>query len=282
VSAPLGGIIPSIRSALREDGAWNDVTTACTIVAGTLATGRILCREPAVLAGLEIAAKVFLIVERDLAVEVFFSDGETAGVNDVVLSVSGEAAAILAAERTALNFLQHLSGIATETRKYVTAVEDTKARIVDTRKTIPGLRAIQKHAITCGGGHNHRRGLSDGLLIKDNHIAAVGSISKAVHKARESAPHPLRIEVEVDVLEQIEPALTAGADVILLDNMNVATIRTACQMIGGRALVEASGGITLATVVEVAGAGVDFISVGALTHSVKAVDFSLELAVATA
>jgi nicotinate-nucleotide pyrophosphorylase (carboxylating) len=205
------------------------------------------------------------------------SDGATFSVGDVIAQLSGPAADLLAGERVALNFLQHLSGIATLTKRFVEAVAGTKARIVDTRKTTPGLRLLEKYAVRAGGGHNHRLGLDDGVLIKDNHIVAAGGVAAAVTRARADAPHTVKIEVECTNIAQVDEALLAGANAILLDNMSLAEMTDAVGRIGGRAVVEASGGVTLDRVVAVAQTGVDLISVGALTHSASAVDLSMRV-----
>jgi nicotinate-nucleotide pyrophosphorylase (carboxylating) len=205
------------------------------------------------------------------------ADGSAFAVGTKLVSVDGRAADLLTGERTALNFLQQLSGVATLTRQFVDAVAGTKARVVDTRKTTPGLRALEKYAVRMGGGHNHRLGLDDGILIKDNHIAAAGGVTAAVTAARREAPHAARVEVECTTPNQIDEALAAGADAILLDNMSVAQIASAVGWIAGRAVVEASGGVTLATVRAIAETGVDLISVGALTHSAPAIDLSMKI-----
>jgi nicotinate-nucleotide pyrophosphorylase (carboxylating) len=231
--------------------------------------------------GLTVAALVFAEIDTAISFRPCRIDGQRIDVGDTLAEVDGPARPILAGERTALNLLQRMSGIATATARYVAAVSGTGASIVDTRKTVPGLRLLDKYAVRCGGGSNHRFSLSDAVLIKDNHLALAGTagdaLTASVRRARASIPHTVKVEVEVDRLDQIEPALAAGADIILLDNMPPADLRTAVDLIAGRALTEASGGITLETVRAVAESGVNLISVGALTHSVRALDVSLEL-----
>jgi nicotinate-nucleotide pyrophosphorylase (carboxylating) len=221
---------------------------------------------------------VYRLLGRDtVAIQAHVADGDAFKRGTVIASLAGPAAALLTGERVALNFLQKLSGIATLTQQYVQAVRGTRARVVDTRKTVPGFRALAKYAVRMGGGHNHRGGLDDGILIKDNHIVAAGGIANAVRRAREGAPHPLKIEVECTTLVEVDEALTAGADIILLDNMTVKQMAGAVRRINHRALVEASGGVTLETIRAIAETGVDVISVGALTHSAPAVDLSMDI-----
>ena len=272
-----------VTQALAEDLAAGDVTTTALISPELEGQGIITVEEEGILAGIEVAEEVFRQVDPGIHFEKLAFDGEKLSPGKAVAQVSGKAASILQAERTALNFLQHLSGIATETRRYVEAVSGTKAKILDTRKTVPGLRLLEKYAVRVGGGQNHRRSLGDGILIKDNHLAALRSqglgIGEVVKIARQNAPHTLKIEVEVETLEQVEEALRAGADVIMLDNMPLDQMRQAVELVQGRALIEASGGINLGNVRKVAETGVDFISVGALTHSIRALSFSLSLQV---
>lgn len=272
-----------VTQALAEDLAAGDVTTTALISPELEGQGIITVEEEGILAGIEVAEEVFRQVDPGIHFEKLAFDGEKLSPGKAVAQVSGKAASILQAERTALNFLQHLSGIATETRRYVEAVSGTKAKILDTRKTVPGLRLLEKYAVRVGGGQNHRRSLGDGILIKDNHLAALRSqglgIGEVVKIARQNAPHTLRIEVEVEALEQVEEALRAGADVIMLDNMPLDQMRQAVGLVQGRALIEASGGINLGNVRQVAETGVDFISIGALTHSIRALSFSLSLQV---
>ena len=267
-----------ITLALAEDVGPGDVTAASVVPADTRVTGILLAKEAGVLAGLDAVARVFRTVDPRIAWEPAMADGDALVVGDVVGRLAGPARSVLTAERTALNLLQRLSGVATATRRYVDAVAGTGATLVDTRKTTPGMRVLEKAAVRAGGGSNHRVGLFDGILIKDNHLLAVGGdITLAVRRARAGAPHTLRVEVEIDDLAQLEPAIAAGADIVMLDNMDVATMREAVARAGGRVLLEASGGVRLETVGAIAATGVDLISVGALTHSAPALDISLDL-----
>lgn len=269
--------------SLAEDLGRGDITSRAVVKSGQQARGNFMAKQELVLAGLEVADAVFMHLDPYLEVETTAADGELLQPDKVFARVVGDAQMLLAAERVALNFLQHLSGIATLTRKYVEAVAGTKAKIVDTRKTSPGLRALQKYAVTIGGGHNHRMGLDDGVLIKDNHIALAGSVTVAVARAKEAAGHLHKIEVEVATLDQVTEALKAKADILLLDNMTPEMIRQAVALVEAhepgerRTLLEASGGITLANVRAYAEAGVDLISIGALTHSAAAVDISFKI-----
>jgi nicotinate-nucleotide pyrophosphorylase (carboxylating) len=274
------GALALIDLALAEDLGNGDITTLATVPASRESHGRFLVKQVGVLSGLAVVHAVYARVDPRVVVTDLRADGDAVEPGDVVATVAGPARALLSGERVALNFLQRLSGVATITREYVTAVSGTRARVIDTRKTTPGMRTLQKEAIRHGGGHNHRLGLADGVLIKDNHLAAIGTpdrIAVAVAAARERAPHTLKVEVEVTSLEELEQALAAGADVVLLDNMDVPMMAEAVRRTAGRALLEASGGITLATVRAIAETGVDLISVGALTHSAMALDVSLEL-----
>ena len=270
-----------VDSALAEDLALGDVTTQALITADEVATAYLVAKGDGVLAGLSVATAVFHRVDSALKVEELVSDGSTVHLGDRLAVVKGLVASILGAERVALNFLQRLSGIATETAKYVEAVSGTKALITDTRKTTPGLRILEKYAVRVGGGHNHRQNLGDGILIKDNHLVVLQSrgegIGEAIRKARQQTPHTPKVEIEVESVEQAREALSAGADIIMLDNMNLDDMKLVVGLAQGRALIEASGGITLDNVRAVAETGVDLISIGALTHSVKALDISLEL-----
>jgi nicotinate-nucleotide pyrophosphorylase (carboxylating) len=270
-----------VEKALIEDMAANDVTTEALVPSELEGKASILVKRDGVLAGIDVAKEVFRQVDPSLHFKALVRDGAKVRKGDVVATVEGKVASILKAERTALNFLQHLSGIATETARYVDAVLGTKAIITDTRKTIPGLRLLEKYGVRAGGGRNHRLNLGDGVLIKDNHLAALRSsgvgLGDAVKKARQRAPRAMKVEVEVESVKQAREALSAGADIIMLDNMNVKDMRRVVELVQGRALLEASGGITLDNVRSVAEAGVDLISVGALTHSAKALDISLEV-----
>lgn len=266
-----------IGVALAEDlGVAGDLTSSLTVSSDAVATADVVARKPGALAGLSIAARAFAVVEPGLDVQLLAADGDSVSAGSSVIRVSGLARGILTAERTALNFLGHLSGVASETRQLVDAVAHTRARICCTRKTTPGLRALEKYAVRCGGGFNHRFGLGDGLLIKDNHIVAANGIGAAVREAKAKAGHMVKIEVEVDRFDQIDAALEGGADVIMLDNMDPSTMAEAVKHIDGRAVVEASGSITLATVPAVAESGVDVISVGWITHSAPTLDVGLD------
>jgi nicotinate-nucleotide pyrophosphorylase (carboxylating) len=265
--------------ALGEDRGPADITTMACVAADVPGNARILARESCVLAGMPIAMQVFREQDPGLKVEAVATDGAMITPGETVLTVSGSAASILTAERCALNFIQQLSGVATQTRLFVEAVADTRCRILDTRKTVPGLRELQKYAVLCGGGTNHRFGLYDQFLVKDNHLALMGTGAKladAVRAARALNPDAL-LEVEVDRLDQIPDLLAQGVDQILLDNMTLEETRACVELIAGRAKTEASGNMTLDRVHAVAATGVDFISVGALTHTVRAIDFSLEM-----
>jgi len=266
-----------IRHALSEDIGSGDVTTQAVIPEEATGRARIIAKESLVVAGTQVAQRVFLLVDPSLKVGILQQDGSRARPGDLLLEVSGGVSAMLIAERTAVNFLQRLSGIATLTRAFVGRVAGTSARIVDTRKTTPGWRLLEKAAVRAGGGYNHRFGLYDGVLIKDNHIAAVGGVGPAVAAVRRKIPHTLRIEVEVETLDQLDEAIAAGADTVLLDNMTPSVMVEAVRRAGGRLTLEASGGINLDNVREVAETGVDLISVGALTHSARAVDISMEI-----
>ncbi len=268
---------PLVRAALLEDIGPGDITTMACIPAMTRARATLTAKSPGVIAGLDVAALAFRLLDPDCDWQPRVNDGHVVGDEPLPLAVvSGDARAILTAERVALNFLQRLSGVATVTARCVARVQGTNARIADTRKTTPGLRALEKYAVRCGGGHNHRVGLYDCVLIKDNHIQAAGSISQAVARARDFAPHTMKIEVECDTLEQVGEALAVHADIILLDNMDTETMRKAVETIGGRAIAEASGGLTESRLAEVAAIGVNVLSIGALTHSAPAMDISLD------
>jgi nicotinate-nucleotide pyrophosphorylase (carboxylating) len=265
----------AVHLALAEDlRESSDLTTEAIVPADARGRARVIAQEDAVLAGTEALAAAFRELDHDATVELSAKDGDTVHQGDVVAVVEGSLRAILTAERTALNFLMRLSGVATLTRQYVDAAGGVEVR--DTRKTIPGMRSLQKAAVRAGGGVNHRMGLSDAYLIKDNHLAAAGSVTEAVRRARETHP-TLWIEVECETLDQVREALEAGAHELLLDNMDASTMAEAVRIAGDRAKTEASGGITLDTIGEIARTGVDSISVGALTHSAGAVDFSLEV-----
>lgn len=267
---------PMVQAALAEDlGQAGDLTTSTLIPANRLGEAILLSKATGVVAGLPAAAMAF--AELGATLVAHLEDGAHVNPGDVAATIRGPLAAILTAERVALNFVQHVSGIATMTHQMVERIRDTKARVVDTRKTLPGLRALEKYAVRMGGGYNHRFGLYDGVMIKDNHLAAVGSITEAVRRVRSRLGHMVAIELECDTLEQVKEALEAGVQILLLDNMEPPLIRQAVALINQRAVVEASGGITLSTIRQVAEAGVDYISAGALTHSAPALDFSLDL-----
>jgi len=269
-----------VARALAEDLGPGDVTTQALFPASVPASGTIVAEEPEglVLAGLAVAVEVFAQVDPSLTCSSSFADGDRIPANATVLTVTGDGRSLLQGERVALNFLQRLSGIATLTAKFCDAVKGFRTRIVDTRKTTPGLRVLEKWAVTLGGGANHRFGLGDGILIKDNHLTlAGGDVARACRLARERAPHGLKIEVEVQSLEAAQAALDGRADIILLDNMTVPAIRKAVELIKGRAMIEVSGGVTLGHVREIAAAGPDLISVGALTHSAPAARFSMDI-----
>ncbi len=264
---------------LREDIGACDLTVQLMIDADAMAHFHVNAREDMLVAGIEVAATVFRRYDPRCQVEVKVADGARVTKGTVLADVKGPAQSLLTAERTALNILQRMCGIATETAKYVDAIAGTKARLIDTRKTTPGLRMLEKHAVTCGGGLNHRLGLDNGVMIKDNHIAVAGGIAAAVARARKHLPVLTKIEVECDRLDQVRDAVAAGADVIMLDNMSVADMRDAVGIIGGKALVEASGGIRLETIRPIAETGVNFISTSRITQSAKAVDIGLDDAI---
>ncbi len=264
---------------LTEDIGHGDITTGAVLGASPVeGVGRVVAREPLVVSGLEVAEAVFRRVDSGLHVVSRASNGARLASGDVLLEVSGLCRSILVGERVALNFLGRLCGIATHTRRFVDAVAGTRARIVDTRKSTPGFRRLEKAAVRHGGGHNHRFNLSDGILIKDNHIQAAGGVRAAVEAARANRPHHLvKIEVEVDTLEQLKEALAAGAEVVMLDNMSVSQLREAVALAGGRVVLEASGGVRLENVREIAETGVDIISAGSLIHGARWVDIGLDL-----
>jgi len=264
-----------IRQALKEDIGTGDITTLCTVSEAQTVSGRFLAKSNLVVCGIDVAARVFKLIDERVRIRVHAQDGSTVSSGTIIAEIDGPARSILTGERVALNFLQLLSGIATRTRDCVEAVRGTKARITDTRKTTPGLRVLEKYAVRTGGGSNHRFNLSDGVLIKDNHIKAAGGITQAVHAARQSIPHTLKIEVEVENAAMIEEALACGADIIMLDNMSLEDMAAAVKRINGQAVVEASGNMGEKDLLAVARTGVDLISIGALTHSIMAADISL-------
>lgn len=266
-----------IDSALAEDIHTGDITTLALQLGSRKISGILKAKEELVVCGLPVAAQVLATVDRNIDFTADCSEGSTLPAGGILAHFSGDAQLLLQGERVALNLLQRMSGIATLTARYVKAVAGTKARIVDTRKTTPGLRVLEKYAVRVGGGINHRTGLYDGVLIKENHIAAAGGISEAIRRTRSYIPHTLKIEIETETLDQVREALAAGAEIIMLDNMTIPLMVEAVALINGRALIEASGGVNLATVGAIAATGVDIISVGALTHSAPAMDISMLL-----
>jgi nicotinate-nucleotide pyrophosphorylase (carboxylating) len=266
-----------VQSALNEDGALNDLTTIATVVSERRARAKLVARDAGVVCGVPLALEAFRIMDPKVAIRVDAEDGTPVERGAPVLFLSGHARGLLSAERVALNFMQHLSGIASLTARYVAAVRGTKARILDTRKTLPGWRPLEKYAVLSGGGKNHRSDLSTGILIKDNHLAAVdGNIDLAVRRSREIAPPGMKVEVECETVEQVADALAAGADIIMLDNMPPDLMRECVAIIKDRAITEASGGINLSNVRAIAETGVDWISIGALTHSAPALNLALD------
>lgn len=271
------GVDRIIENALLEDIHTGDITTQAVVSGKRKARAHLLAKEPFVLAGIHVAARVFHLLDPQIIFAPRFEDGDSPGEGDILAEITGDAALLLQGERVALNLLQRMSGIATLTSRYQSAVHGTKARVVDTRKTTPGLRHLEKYAVRIGGGYNHRSGLYDGILIKENHISAAGGLTVAVERARAVIPHTMKIEVETETIDQVAEALSAGADIIMLDNMDPETMRRAVALVGGKALLEASGGVNLDTIGEIAATGVDIISVGALTHSARAMDISMLL-----
>lgn len=269
--------IKLVRAALEEDGAFDDITTIATVVSDRRAHCRLVARQAGVIAGLPLAVEAFRQLNSRVLIRVDGEDGRSVEAGSMFAALSGSARGLLSAERVALNFLQRLSGIASLTAKFVAAVEGTGARILDTRKTTPGWRSLEKYAVRAGGGTNHRRDLSTAILIKDNHLRALdGDLKLAIERTRALAPRGTKVEVECDRLDQVKDALSAGADVIMLDNMKVDEIRRCVELVAGRAILEASGGVNLANVRAIAKAGVDCISVGALTHSAPSLDLALD------
>jgi len=267
-----------VRRGLFEDlGRAGDLTSDAIIDVNSVTTAQIVARKPGRLAGLVSAARAFEMLDPNVKVVPRAADGAAVAVGDVVLEIEGRARAILGAERTALNLLGHLSGVATLTAEYVSAIEATRARVVCTRKTTPGLRALEKYAVRCGGGSNHRFGLDDGVLVKDNHLVVAGGVREAVRRVRSVVGHMVVIEVEVDTLAQLDEALDVGVQAVLLDNMEPATLAKAVERVDGTVVTEASGGISLKTAAAVAATGVDLLSVGALTHSAPVLDLALDI-----
>jgi nicotinate-nucleotide pyrophosphorylase (carboxylating) len=275
---PHGALEELLRHALAEDlGRAGDLTSNATIPADHHSTGRIVTRRAGRIAGVQQATQAFVLVDAGTTVDVRIADGADAAAGDVLAVVTGKTRSLLTAERTCLNLLGHLCGVATATAEMVGRIAGTNARIVDTRKTLPGLRALQKYAVRCGGGVNHRFGLDDAVLIKDNHIAAVGSVAGAVKVAKASVGHMVKVEVEVDTLDQLGEALAAGVDAVLLDNMSPDQLAEAVRMVDGCCVTEASGGVTADTVRAIAESGVDLISMGWLTHSAPQLDIGFDL-----
>ena len=268
-----------VNNALIEDIGNGDITSTITIEEGSNAEFFIRAREEMVVCGVEIAALVFSKIQSagKVAVDIKIKDGQIAKAGDVLLSGSGDARIIMAAERVALNLLRQMCGVATATKKFADIIKGTKAKLLDTRKTIPGLRAIQKYAVTMGGGYNHRIGLYDGVLIKDNHIAICGGVEKALKMAREKAPENFKIEIECDTLEQLKEALEFGADIVLLDNMSISELKEAVEINNNRILLEASGNVNIKTIENIAKTGVDFISVGSITNNPANIDIGLDM-----
>jgi len=269
---------PLVHAALLEDlGRGGDLTTDAIVETGRRARARIVSRRPGTIAGLAIAELAFRSLDESIGFRALVADGDPVGARERIVEIDGSARAILSGERTALNFLGRLSGIASATRELVDAVASTRARIVDTRKTTPGLRVLERYAVRCGGGWNHRFGLDDGILIKDNHLALAGSVREAIAAARRRAGHMIKVEIEVDTIAQLREALAEPIDAVLLDNMTAEQLREAVAIADGRILTEASGGVTRENVAAIAATGVDLISAGWITHSAPALDLSLEM-----
>ena len=266
---------PILRRALEEDIGTGDVTTLATIEPGTQASAELVAKEDFVLSGIDVAKRVFQLLSAETAFEKLITDGQTVKRGEVMAWIKGDAAVLLQGERVALNLLQRMCGVATLTSAFVRAVEGTQAVIVDTRKTTPGLRVLEKYSVRMGGGGNHRMALYDAVLIKENHVAAAGGITAAVSRAKRRVPHTQKIEVEVRNQDEVAEALAAQADILLLDNMTLAELTAAVELVGDQAITEASGGVNLETVRDIAETGVRLISVGALTHSYRAVDISM-------
>ncbi|CAO1652064.1 carboxylating nicotinate-nucleotide diphosphorylase [Salinibacterium sp. NSLL150] len=275
-----------ILMALAEDAPWGDITSDAFVPEDATATAVLNAREAGVASGLDVFARTFQLVDAQAEVTLQASDGDSFTAGQQLASVSGNARAVLRAERIALNLSQRMSGIATQTAAYVAQVAGTHARVVDTRKTTPGLRALERHAVRSGGGHNHRFSLSDAVMAKDNHLAVLAAagidLGEAIRQARARIGHTTHLEVEVDRLDQVETVVSAGVDTIMLDNFSLEDLRAGVELVAGRAIVEASGGVNLDTIAAIAATGVDVISVGALTHSVRSLDLGLDIAVSAA
>ncbi|OGP88564.1 MAG: nicotinate-nucleotide diphosphorylase (carboxylating) [Deltaproteobacteria bacterium RBG_19FT_COMBO_43_11] len=268
-----------IKTALKEDIGTGDITTKAIVSPKKMGQAQVIAKDDFVVAGIDIFKQTFLFVDESIKIKIFITEGNTTRKGEVIAQLTGALASILQAERVALNILQRMCGIATQTKRYVEAVRGTKAKILDTRKTIPGLRLLDKMAVKAGGGFNHRMGLYDGALIKDNHIAAAGNIKDAVAAQKKKMTKKIKVEVETKNLTEVEEALNSAVDIIMLDNMSIDEMKKAVALVKGRALVEASGNVNLNNVAQIAQVGVDFISVGEITHSVRAADISLKIIV---
>ena len=266
-----------IKRALEEDMPFGDITTDSLIDEESISRAEFIAKEEGIVAGIDIAGRVFKILDSRVIFTKVVNDGEEANKGDIIAQIEGKTRALLKGERIALNILQRLSGIASKTKEICCVVKDLPVSIADTRKTIPGMRILEKYAVKVGGGSNHRYSLSDGVLIKDNHIAAAGSIKRAIERAKIAVPHTVKIEVETESLKQVEEALDAKADIIMLDNMNIEMMKQAVALINNKAIVEASGNVSIDNIRQVALTGVNIISIGALTHSVKAMDISMKI-----
>lgn len=264
-----------IKAALKEDIALGDITTDSLIDKASTSTAVYIAKDDGIIAGLFVSERVFKILDEEIEFVKKVNDGDRVKKGDIIAQIKGSTSALLKAERTSLNYLQHLSGIATKTSMFAEKLKDLNTKVVDTRKTTPGLRALEKYAVKMGGGSNHRFCLSDGVLIKDNHIKAAGGVKQAIEKVRENIPHTIKIEVETETIEQVKEALSAKADIIMLDNMSLDQMKDAVMLIDRRAIVEASGNVSLDSIRKIAETGVDIISVGELTHTVKAFDISM-------
>ncbi|MBO5448861.1 MAG: carboxylating nicotinate-nucleotide diphosphorylase [Ruminococcus sp.] len=266
-----------IKTALLEDINYMDVTTDCLVNENSVSTARYVAKDDGVLCGIDIAVRVFRLLDENVSADIYIHDGEKVRKGDIIARITGSTRALLKGERTALNLVQHMSGIATATNRCVELVKGTNASVADTRKTLPGLRALQKYAVTVGGGKNHRYNLSDCAMLKDTHLDAYGSMTGAVKALRAQMGHTVKIEVEVSDMDGLREALSLGVEIIMLDNMSVEQMTEAVKIAGGKALLEASGNVTEATIRKIAETGVDIISMGALTHSVKAFDISMKI-----
>ena len=270
------GLDDFLLAALREDIGTGDITTESCIPEDVKSHGWFKAKEEGVVCGIDVAARVFSLLDDEIVFTPKVSDGTTVQNGEIIAEIEGLSRSVLTGERVALNLMQRMSGVATRTARAAAAVKGTNTRIVDTRKSTPGLRVLEKYAVRMGGGYNHRFNLADGILIKDNHISAAGSITKAIETVRKSVPHTLKIEIETESIEQVQEAISAGADIIMLDNMDVPTMEKAVKLIAGRAITEASGNMGDRDLAEIASSGVDVISIGALTHSVRSMDISLK------